>query len=77
VPVCPHFGHRERGRLCPKASCDVSPKLNPYLEFIDKDHANLRAYWTTIFAGNTPNAPARIAAVGWERNELVRVNGKC
>jgi hypothetical protein len=50
--------------------------MNPYLEFIDKDHAILRAYWTTIFAGDTPNAPARIAAVGWERNELVRVNGK-
>ena len=50
--------------------------MNPYLEFVDKDHAILRAYWTTIFAGDAPNAPARIAAVGWERNELVRVNGK-
>jgi hypothetical protein len=50
--------------------------MNPYLEFIDKDHAILRAYWTTIFAGDAPNAPARIAAVGWERNELVRINGK-
>jgi hypothetical protein len=50
--------------------------MNPYLEFIDKDHAILRAYWTTIFAGDVAGAPARIAAVGWERNELVRVNGK-
>ena len=50
--------------------------MNPYLEFVDQDHAILRAYWTTIFAGDAPNAPARIAAVGWERNELVRVNGK-
>jgi len=50
--------------------------MNPYLEFVDKDHAILRAYWTTIFAGDAPNAAARIAAVGWERNELVRVNGK-
>jgi len=50
--------------------------MNPYLEFIDKDHAILRAYWTTIFAGDVARAPARIAAVGWERNELVRVNGK-
>jgi len=49
---------------------------NPYLEFVDKDHAILRAYWTTIFAGDAPNAPARIAAVGWERNELVVLNGK-
>jgi len=50
--------------------------MNPYLEFVDKDHAILRAYWTTTFAGDAPGAPARIAAVGWERNELVRVNGK-
>jgi hypothetical protein len=50
--------------------------MNPYLEFVDKDHAIFRAYWTTTFAGDGPNTPARIAAVGWERNELVRVNGK-
>lgn len=50
--------------------------MNPYLEFVDKDHAIFRAYWTTTFAGDTPGAAARIAAVGWERNELVRVNGK-
>ena len=50
--------------------------MNPYLEFVDKDHAIFRAYWTTTFAGEEPNAPARIAAVGWERNELVRLNGK-
>ena len=49
---------------------------NPYLEFVDKDHAILRAYWMTMFAGDAPNAPARVAAVGWERNELVRVNGQ-
>ena len=50
--------------------------MNPYLEFLDKDHAIFRAYWTTTFAGDAPNAAARIAAVGWERNELVRINGK-
>jgi SnoaL-like domain len=50
--------------------------MNPYLEFVDKDHAILLAYWTTTFAGAAPGEPARIAAVGWERNELVRVNGK-
>ena len=50
--------------------------MNPYLQFIDKDHARLRAYWTTTFAGDAPGAAARIAAVGWESNELVRVNGK-
>jgi hypothetical protein len=50
--------------------------MNPYLEFVDKDHAIFRAYWTTTFAGDAPNAAARVAAVGWERNQLVRVNGK-
>ena len=50
--------------------------MNEYLEFVDKDHAILRAYWTTTFAGDGPGVAARIAAVGWERNQLVRVNGK-
>jgi hypothetical protein len=50
--------------------------MNPYLEFVDKDHAIFRAYWTTTFAGAARGEAARVAAVGWERNELVRVNGK-
>lgn len=50
--------------------------MNEYLEFVDKDHAILRAYWTTTFAGETPGSPARIAAVGWEKNDIVRLNGK-
>jgi hypothetical protein len=50
--------------------------MNHSLEFIDKDHARLRAYWMTVFAGDAPNAAARVAAVGWEQNELVRVNGQ-
>jgi hypothetical protein len=50
--------------------------LNHYLEFIDKDHARFRAYWMTVFAGSAPGKDARIAAAGWESNELVRVNGK-
>ena len=49
---------------------------NNYLEFVDKDHAILRAYWMTMFGPDAPNGSARVAAVGWERNQLVRVNGK-
>jgi hypothetical protein len=30
----------------------------------------------TVFAGDAPNAAARVAAVGWEQHELVRVNGQ-
>jgi len=50
--------------------------LNHYLEFTDKDHATLRAYYMTAFAADAPGGAPRIAAVGWEKNTLVRVNGK-
>jgi uncharacterized protein (TIGR02246 family) len=43
---------------------------NSYLEFVDKDHARLEAYWMTVFA------PSRVAAAGREVDELVRVNGQ-
>ncbi len=49
---------------------------NSSLEFKDKDHAHLEAYWMTVFAGSGPGAQARVAAVGREVDELVRVNGK-
>ena len=50
--------------------------LNHYLEFIDQDHARLRAYYMTAFAGEGPGGAPRVAAVGWESNDLVRVNGQ-
>ena len=49
---------------------------NSYLEFLDKDHALLEAYWMTVFASGGPNAPARVAAAGREVDELVRLNGQ-
>lgn len=49
---------------------------NSYLEFIDKDHARLEAYWMTVFADNGPKIPARVAAAGREVDELVRLNGQ-
>jgi SnoaL-like domain len=48
---------------------------NNYIEFIDKDHVRMQAYWMTVFAGGARNAPARVAAVGREVDELVRLNG--
>lgn len=48
---------------------------NSYLEFVDKDHAHLEAYWMTVFAQAGPNVPVRVAAAGREVDELVRVNG--
>jgi hypothetical protein len=49
---------------------------NTYLEFIDKDHARMQAYWMTVFAGSGQNTPARVAAAGREVDELVRLNGQ-
>jgi hypothetical protein len=49
---------------------------NSYLEFVDKDHARVEGYWLTVFAGQGPNVPVRVAAAGREVDELVRVNGQ-
>jgi hypothetical protein len=49
---------------------------NSYLEFLDKDHARLEAYWMTVFAAAGPKTPLRVAAVGREVDELVRLNGQ-
>jgi hypothetical protein len=49
---------------------------NSYLEFVDKDHARLEAYWMTVFAAGGPKAPSRVAAAGREVDELVRLNGQ-
>jgi SnoaL-like domain len=51
-------------------------EMNSYLEFIDKDHARLQAYWQTVFAGQGTAVPVRVAAAGREVDELVRVNGQ-
>ncbi len=47
---------------------------NSYLEFLDKDHARLQAYWMTVVAAGGPNVPSRVAGAGREVDELVRVN---
>jgi len=47
---------------------------NNYLEFVDKDHAHMEAYWMTVFAQAGPTVPVRVAAAGREVDELVRVN---
>lgn len=49
---------------------------NSYLEFVDKDHARLNAYWMTTSAGSGQDTPPRVLAVGREIDELVRLNGK-
>jgi uncharacterized protein (TIGR02246 family) len=49
---------------------------NSNLEFLDKDHARLEAYWMTVFAAGGPKVPSRVAAAGREVDELVRLNGQ-
>jgi uncharacterized protein (TIGR02246 family) len=49
---------------------------NSYLEFTDKDHARLEAYWMTVFAAGGPKMPPRVAAAGREVDEIVRINGQ-
>ena len=49
---------------------------NSYLEFLDKDHARLEAYWMTVFAAAGPKESARVAAAGREVDELIRLNGQ-
>ena len=49
---------------------------NSYLEFVDKDHAHLEAYWMTVVAAGGPTVPSRVAGAGREVDELVRVNGQ-
>lgn len=48
---------------------------NSYIEFIDRDHARMQAYWMTVFAGSGQTVPPRVAAAGREVDELVRLNG--
>ena len=51
-------------------------EMNSYLEFVDKDHARLQGYWQTVFAGQGPSVPVRVAAAGREVNDIVRLNGQ-
>jgi len=50
--------------------------LNHYLEFVDKDHARLHAYWMTAFGPAGDKVPLRVAAVGRSVDHLVRMNGQ-
>lgn len=50
--------------------------LNGYVEFSDRDHAHMEAYWLAVFQQTGPNVPARVAGAGHEVDELERVNGQ-
>jgi uncharacterized protein (TIGR02246 family) len=44
---------------------------NPYIEFIDKDHARFHAYWMGVM-----KAGGGVVGAGREVNELVKINGR-
>jgi hypothetical protein len=46
---------------------------NSYLEFVDKDHAPMEAYWMTVFGAAGQETPARVAAAGREVDQLVEL----
>jgi hypothetical protein len=49
---------------------------NNYVEFVDKDHVRMQAYWMTVFGAAGESTPPRVAAAGREIDELVRMNGQ-
>jgi hypothetical protein len=73
-------GLRQRAARAAAKSGKKGPSMyhvltNSYLEFEDRDHAHMEAYWMTLFAQNGATVPVRVAAAGREVDEIVRVNG--
>lgn len=48
---------------------------NMTIEFVSEDHARVEGYFMALF-GATDGNPPRVATVGREANEVVRVNGR-
>jgi hypothetical protein len=73
-------GFRQRAAEAAAKSGKKGPSMyhvltNSYLEFEDRDHAHMEAYWMTLFAQNGAAVPVRVAAAGREVDEIVRVSG--
>ena len=49
---------------------------NGRIQFTDKDHARIEAYYITAIAAGGANTPLRVAGVGRSVDELVRLNGQ-
>jgi uncharacterized protein (TIGR02246 family) len=50
--------------------------VNTSVEFPDRDHAHLEAYWLEVSPRTGPNVPARVVNAGREVEELQRINGQ-
>jgi|SRR5579862_1832839 len=64
-----------KGRLAGQQPVYVMD-VNTYLEFPDRDHAHLEAYWLEASPRTGANVPARFVNAGREVEELERVNGQ-
>lgn len=49
---------------------------NERITFMDKDHARVEAYYLTAFGAAAANVPLRVASVGRDVDELVRIDGQ-
>ncbi len=49
---------------------------NQSIEFTDADHARVRYYWQTVFAGPTLDPAPRLAAAGRGVDDVVRTGGR-
>ncbi len=50
--------------------------IDSYLEFPDRDHAHMEAYWLEVAPRTGQNSPARVANAGRQVNEFERVDGQ-
>lgn len=50
--------------------------VDSYVEFPDRDHAHMEAYWLEVYPRTGANAPARVLNAGREVDEFERVNGQ-
>jgi hypothetical protein len=50
--------------------------LNPYVEFPDRNHAHLEAYWLEVSPRTGPNVSAKVVNAGREAEDFVRINGQ-
>ena len=49
---------------------------NERIQFTDKDHARIEAYYITAFAAGGATVPLRVAGVGRSVDDVVRLNGQ-
>lgn len=50
--------------------------LNPYIQFSDRDHAHMEAYWLEVTPRTSQTVPARLVNAGREAEDFERVNGQ-